>query len=103
MIDFAYLHPQMTPEALGLLPEFFSDADPRPAAEQLDAAYAHGGGWNPMSGWTMGPGYDMSYPGDPVYRALAVAQLRDETILFYPYAWVAIVQADGSFEMARVD
>jgi hypothetical protein len=29
--------------------------------------------------------------------------LRDEEIRFYDYSWLAIVQPDGSFEVARVD
>ena len=34
-------------EALGFIPTFLHVDDPRPAAEQIDAAYQHGGGWKP--------------------------------------------------------
>jgi hypothetical protein len=34
---------------------------------------------------------------------LAVAKLRDELVLIYPYDWVAIVQPGGKeFEIARM-
>lgn len=41
---------------LGYLPGFFDAADPRPARQQIDQNYGHGGGWRPMEGWTMNPG-----------------------------------------------
>jgi len=34
---------------------------------------------------------------------LAEARLRHETIRFYLFLWAAIVQADGSWEVARID
>jgi hypothetical protein len=50
MLRFEHLHPRA--DDLGFIPEFFNPHDPRPAREQLDTAYAHGGGWHPLSGWT---------------------------------------------------
>jgi hypothetical protein len=90
------------PEMLGFLPMFLSELDERPAAEQFDANYAHGGGWRPNEKWSM-KGEVIQYPGDPALRPVAKTQLRDETILVYPYAFVAVVQKDGSFEIARMD
>jgi len=48
-LKFEYLHPAMTEEHLGLLPEFLDPKDPRPARAQLHEHYAHGGGWRPLS------------------------------------------------------
>jgi hypothetical protein len=45
----------------------------------------------------------LRYPGDPPLNPLAQARLRDELIVFYDHAIVAIVQEDGSFEVARID
>lgn len=105
MIQFTMLHPSpRAVELLGFIPAFLSEHDPRPAKEQFDSAYAHGGGWHPMKGWIL---YTtdgaMEYPGDPIYKPLARAQLRDETIYVYEHAWVSIVQKDRSFEVARMD
>jgi hypothetical protein len=89
---------------LGFLPELIDDADPRPVAEQLQTNYAHGGGWNPQKGFTMDfTTMTLSYPGDPPMKPLAVSKCRGEDLYFYPYSYLAIVQHDGSFEVARVD
>ena len=37
-----------SPAMLGFLPMMLDDEDPRPAAEQLNETYAHGGGWMPF-------------------------------------------------------
>jgi hypothetical protein len=91
----------------GYLPGFFNQDDPRPAREQINAAYAHGGGWRPMKGWAHDPvTRSIQYvaePGDPPLEPLAVAALRDEVMFLYRYEWLAIFQKDGSFEIARVN
>jgi len=48
-------------------------------------------------------GHKLRYPGDPILAPLAQAKLRDELIVFYRHALVAIIQPDGSFEVSRVD
>lgn len=104
MIGFELLHPQMTHEHLGFLPHFLDEANPAPAREQLDSNYRHGGGWRPFAGFDMdSETYAISYPGDPSFSPLARAKLHDETILFYESSWVAIIQPDGQFEIARMD
>lgn len=103
MLDFQYLHPS-GPELVGYIPDFLSLDDPRPAKEQLNENYAHGGGWNPMKGWTFNPlNQFLKYPGDPALIPVARAQLRHEEIFIYPHAWVVIAHQDGSFEVARLD
>lgn len=106
MIRFKMIDPRMTEDDLGFLPHFFSQADLRPAKEQLNENYAHGGGWHPYGEgkWKLDlVTHKLHYPGDPPMKVLAEAKLRDELILFYNYAIVAIVQPDGSFEVARID
>jgi hypothetical protein len=90
-------------DMLGYLPQMFDERDPRPAREQVDANYGHGGGWEPFQGFTMLPNGNLSYPGDPPTALLAEARLRDEVIRFYEHSWVAIIQPDGSFEICRMD
>jgi hypothetical protein len=93
---------------LGLIPSFLSDEDPRPAAAQFNERYVWGG-WQPFAGFALrkdvalGKDHGLKYPGDPVMWPVAQAQLRDEIICVYPHAWVAIFQADGSFEVCRMD
>lgn len=103
MLSFQYLHPR-GPELVGYIPGFLSLNDPRPAKEQLNENYAHGGGWRPMGGWTFNPiNQCLKYPGDPALLPVARAQMREEEIIVYAHAWVAIVRQDGSFEVARLD
>jgi len=97
------VHPQATPEMLGFLPEFLSEEDPRPAKEQIDFNYSHGGGWCPFKGFKMLPNGNLKYPGDPETELLAETKLREETIRFYNHSWCAIIQSDGSYEISRVD
>lgn len=96
------MHRDARPEHLGYLANFLDERDPRPAREQLDAAYRHGGGWVRFEGFTMLED-GLSYPGDPTMVLIAETKLRDETIRFYNGSWVAIVQSDGSYEIARMD
>ena len=104
MMTWEALDEHCTVEHLGFLPGFISEDNPKPAREQIDDNYRHGGGWNAFRGHTFNPEtYAISYPGDPPLRPLARTRLRDEVIYFYPYAWVLILQADGSYEIARVD
>lgn len=101
------LHPRAI-DLLGYIPEFLSESDPRPAREQFNEAYAHGGGWRPFEGFTLHSdrtveNWSIEYPGDPEYKLVAYARLRDEMILVFPHAWVAIVASDGTYEIARMD
>ena len=89
--------------ALGFVPSFFSEADPRSAAEQLNANYAQGGGCEPIPGVRIMPSGRLHYPGDPPIRALAETKLRDEIIRFYEFELLAIIQPDGSFLVTRCD
>ena len=88
---------------LGFLPDLISDQDPRPVAEQLETNYAHGGGWRPQEGFTLGKDYVLTYPGDPPMKPLAMTNCRHELLCFYPYSYLGVFQPDGSFQVARVD
>jgi len=91
------------PDELGMIPDFINQNDPRPAREQFDANYKHGGGWRPMTGFTNN-GVILNYPGDPPLEPIAMWPLRGEMIVVYPYGIVAIFSTkDGSFEVARLD
>jgi hypothetical protein len=103
MTTWALLDPRVTPEHLGLLPMMLDTNDPRPAREQLDSNYQHGGGWRPFNGFKLRRDNALVYPGDPPTIPLAMTMLRDELIVFYESEWVAIIQPDRSFEVCRLD
>lgn len=91
-------------EDFGLIPHMLAEGDPRPAKEQLDAGYQHGGGWRPQQGFTRDPSSGaLKYPGDPPMKMLGAIPLHDEMVVLYPYGYVCIVQPDESFEIARMD
>lgn len=102
MLQWEFLHPKMTMEHLGYIPYWLYDENPKSAREQLDAGYQFGG-WQPMQGFKLTDDNCLTYPKDPPLRPLAQAQLRDELIVFYDHAWVAVIQADRSFEVCRMD
>lgn len=90
-------------EHLGYIPTFLSPQNTLSAKEQLDANYAHGGGWNPLKGWKLLEDDRIAYPGDNPLKPLAEMVVGVERVLVYPHAWVAIIQPDRSFEVARMD
>ena len=93
----------LKPVDLGFLPGLIDENDPRGVREQIDAKYGYGGGWRPMPGLTLRPDGSLKYPGDPPIKPIAMSQLREEVVLFYPHDWLCVVQPDGSFEVSRVD
>jgi len=97
------LDPRAHPDHLGFIPSFLSEHDLRRAREQFDANYTHGGGWDTFKGFKLLPNGSIVYPGDPPLPPLFKSQLRDETITVYAHAWVMITQADGTWEIARLD
>lgn len=102
-VELKFLHPRATWDHVGMICEWLSPSNSAPAREQLDQAYRHGGGWQPFKGFILGKDNSLKYPGDPAMKPIAEMRLRDELILQYEHAWVAIVQPDRSFEVCRMD
>lgn len=92
-------------DIVGILPTMLSELDPRPAVVQLNENYAHGGGWRDFQGFKFIDGDEpkLLYPGDPPTEAVAFWQLRNERIILFDNAWVAVVQPDGSNQISRMD
>lgn len=88
-------------DMLGYLPGFLSEIDPRKASEQIARRYV--GGWQRFPGFTMLENGNLKYPGDPETQLLFESKLHEETIRLYEYSWLAIIQADGTYEVARLD
>jgi hypothetical protein len=104
IVQWEMLHKGMTLEHLGLLVDWLDDEDPRKAAEQMDSRYQFGGfSRHPITGFRAEREKCLKYPGDPLLRPLAKAQLRDEVVMFYDCAVVAVWQPDGTFVAARFD
>lgn len=107
MVPFIMLTLDYDPEILGFIPLFLDEDDPRPAREQLDANYQHGGGWRPIQGFKMSTDgrYKITYPGDPTLSPIACTQLHlKEMIIVYEHALIAIVDVNSeTFEIARMD
>jgi hypothetical protein len=97
------------PEDLGFLPGFLHESDERPVIEQLDAAYAHGGGFKPIEGFKLV--YDGShlddatlwYPGDEPLHLIGFTRCHGEVIGLFEAGFVAVVSADGTVVVARMD
>ena len=104
MVEFELLHPAATHEHLGFIPAFLSLDDPRSAQEQLDASYKQFGGFNVFRGFRLGENNALHYPGDPPMNPVAQVRIRHELVTFYlPGAWVAVIQPDRSYVVARMD
>ena len=97
------LHPDVTHDHVGFIPSFLNENDPRPAREQFNDNYQHGGGWRPFNGFTLNDGMELHYPDDPPQKPLAMIKFRNELIFIYESAWVLILQQDGTYEISRMD
>lgn len=96
------IHRAASFDMLGYVPAFLLDDDPRPAREQFQERYVYGG-WRPIKGFTKDAADGLHYPEDPVLPAVAYRMLRQERIVMYPGAVFAIIQPDGSWDVARLD
>lgn len=119
LMPAALKHGYTLDDATGLIPEFFIDRDPRPAIEQINERYAHGGGWFDLAvgegKFTMTEDGTLQYPEDPDLPALAEAWLHAdenkvypdgverERIIVHAGAFVSVHQPDGSFRVGRLD
>jgi hypothetical protein len=103
MVSVKFLHPRANWDHVGIIPEMLSEDNPATAVQQLNAGYAHGGGWRPFKGFELLSDDGIAYPGDPVHHPIAEMRLRNERILVYECAWVVVIQPDRSFELARMD
>ncbi len=100
MLHFSPLAPA------GYLPLMLDERDPRSVQEQLNESYAHGGGWNSFSGFTLverGGNYALSYPGDPLMLEVSRAQFRDQLLVLFQYSWLGIIEEGKLLDVARVD
>jgi hypothetical protein len=70
-MEWVLKHKKATPEMLGFIPEFLNEDDPRPAKEQLDSNYSHGGVLGRCRGLRCCRMVISSYPGDPPFALLA--------------------------------
>lgn len=92
-------------EMLGTIPDMLCPSIPVSAVEQIDAAYRDiGGGWRDTPGLQLNiEAGTLTYPDDPPRQLIAQGKLRDERILFFDGAWIAVVQPDESYRVARID
>ncbi len=88
--------------ALGLVPDFIRQDDSRPLREQIHERYVYGG-WSPIKGFKMDERFRLSYPGDPALVPYCFIEHGDERLYAYQSSIFAIVQKDGTFEVARLD
>lgn len=93
------------PSVAAFLVDIFDAKDPRPAREQAQERYAHGGGWNPIAELELTASGKLKYPGDPPFGELSRAYLplTQEVLILFDYGFVAIIQKDDSYEVARMD
>lgn len=102
-MTWTFHHPRMTHEHLGLIPSFLIESDPRSAREQINEHYSHGGGWSDFKGFTLNDDNSITYSGDPPLPPRASLKFRHELVVVYDHAWVAIIQPDRTFSIARID
>ena len=93
-------------EVVGYIPQMLSEDNPASAQEQLHKGYLHGGGWNDFNGFTLvnkDGRYGLQYPGDPVMKERSRTRLRDEVVVLFDYSWIAVIQPNGDYRVARFD
>ena len=73
---------------VGFLPGIFLTTDSRSAADQLNARYAHGGGYSPMNKFKLAYSFDvgqalLEYPGGPTLQEVSRCKLHDEELILF--------------------
>ena len=99
-------HPKATFSMLGLIPDFLKGDSSLSIAKQIDDNYM--GGWLPAKDADemvkFSDDFSIMDPETPhPYLLIAEAVIGSERIRVYTHAWVSITQADGSYEVAKVD
>lgn len=96
------------PDHLGMIPLWINGMEP--LRHIINFHYAHGGGWRPTSLTRFKLVTDctveewrLEYPEDPPMKMLAYCRNGDEMFIIFEYAWCAIVAADGTYEICRID
>ncbi len=90
------------PDVLGFIPTIIPGDDT--AEVEIQAGYAHGGGYQPFDGFKQLDDGSILYPMDPPLPVLAEAMNSvGEIIRLHTYAWVSITQPDGTFVVTRMD
>lgn len=93
---------------VGLIPEnilrFANEQDD--AVKQLTDSYVYGGNrWHDIDGFKLNDDNSLKYPGDP--KLLPRAQFRlgpkNELVVVYDSAFIAVIQEDRSFRVTRMD
>jgi hypothetical protein len=91
-------------EDWGLLLSFLDEENPASVAEQFAAGYGFGKLYE-MSGkinLTSGQ-HESAYSEDPPLDPLSILFFRDEQVILYPYAIVAIIKPDTPTFITRMD
>lgn len=104
--NWKLLHPKATASHLGLLPNIIGERFGGTVAEQVARGYAHGGGYSPFreGKWQFTAADNcLKYPGDAKMKPIASIKVLEEMVYLYDHAIVAIVQADGTFAVIRMD
>ena len=104
MREYETVEAMMVGEGFGVI--IADSRDPRTIPEQVREYYAHGGGWGPLTGWTIvdPTGGVVKYPGDPKKYPDARAPHRGEMVYWYRQgSWLGLLDADDQFHMNRVD
>lgn len=96
----------------GYLPMIIVPQSPEPAKVQIEQRYAHGGGFYKFNGFNLVGDRDtpaghlcLSYPDDLLNHEISRIHLpkTDELVVLFEGSFVAIIQANGDFEVTRMD
>lgn len=102
LVQWEFVHPRATMEMLGYIPQWFKQNDARTAKQVINDCYAFGG-FRPFKGFRLNADNSLKYPGDPPMMPLAQTKYNDQLLIVYQHSWFAIIQPDGSLEVARLD
>jgi hypothetical protein len=98
------VHPRATFDMLGYVPGFIDISSDAPLRDQINAGYVSG--WHrSASEWVRISNTLQGHPEDPPFPMIARYrhQPTGELLEFYTSCYTAIVQPDGTFEVARLD
>ena len=103
-MDTWTLDDNITPEHLGFIPYWIDTQAEESFVDQIEANYAHGGGWHDFDGFIRMNDGTLTYPEDPPLKPIAMVSNEREIMTLHHHSWVCVYnRADKTFRVARID
>ena len=103
--SYTHAEPQHILEVMGYLPQWLDEGLSlgEDCQTALTSRYSYYSGPSSIKELTFEMDGSYTYPGDEKVAPLLTLKREDETLHFYPHAFVVVIKSDGDTWMTRMD